>query len=67
MTKSTRRASTRAAASDRQKTVRNRPSREERDGAVTAREDTATLREDAVGVREEAAQEDLRDSRVMLA
>jgi len=49
MTKSTRRASKRAAA------TRNRTSRQEREGAVTAREGTATLREDAASGREEAA------------
>jgi len=55
MAKSTRRTSKRAAASDRQKTVRNRTFREELEGAVTVREDTATLREDAASVREVAA------------
>jgi hypothetical protein len=53
MAQSIRRASKRAAPSDRQKTVRNRPSREEMDDAVTARENAATLREDAARVRED--------------
>jgi PAS domain S-box-containing protein len=57
MTKPSRRIPKRASASNREKTVRNRPHppRKKREEAAASRESTATLREVAAGLREDAA------------